>query len=116
MCVAAVLLGLSGAAVADPCEPLRQRIESQIAAKGVTEFSVTVVAIEAQVEGKVVGWCDTGQRKVIYRRGAPAEPGRVSVQLPAVQPRARPTPPTPPSPIITECRDGSVITSGDCPT
>lgn len=112
LCVAAVLLGLSGTASADPCEPLRQRIESQIADKGVSGFSVTVEAIETQVEGKVVGGCANGQRKVVYRRGGPAEPGRVSVKLPAGQPVARRAERTT---IITECRDGSVITRGNCP-
>jgi len=111
-CVAAVLLGLSGAAVADPCEPLRQRIESQIASRGVTGFSVTTVDIDALVEGKVVGWCDTERRKVVYRRGVSLERARVSVQLPVAPPKVRRPQP---NNIITECRDGSVITRGDCP-
>ena len=44
-------------AVLDNCEPLRERIEGNIASKGVTGFTVTVVDADASVPGDQVGTC-----------------------------------------------------------
>jgi hypothetical protein len=124
ICVAAVGLGVTGVALADPCAPLVQRIASQIAAKGITDYSLTVVPIDAQAPGKVVGWCNTRQSKVVLRRdgavvaarpapnpvAAPRQ--RVRIQFPANRQAAQPTTRLR---VITECRDGLVIVQGDCP-
>lgn len=136
VCVCALGLAFTSVVWADPCEPLRERIESQIRAKGVRDFALTVVPVDADVPGKAVGWCAAGQRKVVYRRGvvetAPAAnvpspaaeqtaaravtdregSGRVRVQIPV---RVAPITPTTRTKVITECRDGLVIIQGDCP-
>jgi hypothetical protein len=107
--VLALLLG-SAAASATTCEPLRLEIESKIKGAGVTGFTVTTVAASASAPGKVVGTCDQGSRKIMYLRLQSASGDA----------------PTPPAPaksvlaqhgsdaIVTECKDGSVITNGDC--
>jgi Protein of unknown function (DUF1161) len=107
---------LAQATPADPCEPLRARIESQVAARGITRFSVTVVEASAPVAGKVVGSCAEGQRKVVLRRGAANDDGAgatalsLPAQLASVARIRKPAPARAPgADIITECRDGTVI-------
>lgn len=92
-------------AVADNCEPLRERIEANIASKGVTGFTVTVVDANASVPGDQVGTCGNGTRKIVYLKSAGA-------QAPAAA-TAKP-PPVAKKPILTECKDGSVSMGGNC--
>jgi hypothetical protein len=90
----------------DNCEPLRLQIEQKIAANGVSEFSVTVVDVEADAAaGTVVGSCDRGRQKIMYIKGQ-----NVS------QPANRTTAPLPKgnSGILTECKDGTVTMGGTC--
>lgn len=98
--------GLGQAAATDICEPLRERIEAQIAATGVLSFAVIVANADAPVAGKVVGTCAKGTRKLVYVR---ADSGVRA---------AAPTPMPAPAPavasarndrVITECRDGTVV-------
>ncbi|MBL8387915.1 MAG: DUF1161 domain-containing protein [Hydrogenophaga sp.] len=107
-------LSLAGAPVmaGDICEPLREQIEVQIAGTGKTGFAVVVADVDAPVAGKVVGTCAKGTRKLVYVLADNAG-GRT----------ARPAPPTttalaparPRGAVITECRDGSVVTAlADC--
>lgn len=79
----------------DNCEPLRAQIESRIREAGVRQLSVTVHAMEEAVQGRVVGSCAQGRRKIVY------------VQHGAAPPRPMP-------PVLTECRDGSMPTDGRC--
>ena len=104
-------------AVADNCEPLRERIEANIASKGVTGFSVTVVDADAPAPGDQVGTCGNGSRKIMYLKNAGA-------QAPAASPPAvKKNPPAAPAekprtavkePILTECKDGTVSMGGSC--
>ncbi len=89
----------ANAVAASTCETLRTQIENRIAASGVARFRVTVVEAEAPAPGQVVGSCDMGRRKIVYL----PEPA----STPPAQERGA-------APIITECRDGSVRTGGDC--
>ena len=70
---AAVVVGLavSGPALAQrkDCEELKGEIEAKIKKNGVEKFSLDVVEAEAQGEGKVVGTCDGGTKKIVYKRG-----------------------------------------------
>jgi hypothetical protein len=108
---------VGGAAWADDnCEPLRSRIEANIASKGVTGFTVTTVDAGADTPGEVVGTCGLGSRKVVYQRSmseevvaADAPEGRVSVQF-----DPRPQRATPDSEIWVECADGSMVQGGRC--
>ena len=36
---------------------------------GIEKFSLDVVDKDAQAEGKVVGTCDSGAKKIVYKRG-----------------------------------------------
>ena len=70
---AAVVLGLtvSGAALAQKkdCAELKGEIEAKIKKNGVDKFSLDVVEADKQAEGKVVGTCDGGSKKIVYKRG-----------------------------------------------
>jgi hypothetical protein len=100
------------AAAATTCESLRLEIEAKIKHTGVTEYAVTTVEASASAPGKVVGTCDQGNKKIMYRRlDSTANPT-------AAAPAPAPTIPAPAKrgadAIITECKDGSVIINGDC--
>ncbi|MCY1543199.1 hypothetical protein D9M68_790040 [compost metagenome] len=111
---------------ADPCEPLRARIERQIASRGVQNFSVIAVDVAQEVPGKVVGSCAFGAKKVVYARGEQhvrdhqryaRDPQRVKLQvssLDALAMAVRPPASTPDDHILTECRDGTVSRDGHC--
>lgn len=95
---------LSTAAHADNCEPLRAQIEANIASKGVTAFTVTVVDAEAVVAGDTVGTCGLGEKKIVYARVTEA----------ASASAVRPQRPTPDEEIWVECKDGSMVQGGGC--
>ena len=71
--VAAVVLGmgLTGSAWAQKkdCAELKGEIEAKIKKNGVEKFSLDVVDAGAQADGKVVGTCDGGAKKIVYKRG-----------------------------------------------
>jgi hypothetical protein len=70
---AAVVVGLviSGSALAQrkDCDGLKSEIEAKIKKNGVEKFSLDVLDKDAQAEGKVVGTCDSGAKKIVYKRG-----------------------------------------------
>lgn len=118
---AALLVGLlcAAAQAADICEPLRERIEAQVAATGATDYVVVVLDIDTPAPGKVVGTCARGDRKIVYAAGDDARQIRerlaAMAPAPAVTPVPAPVPVAPPRTaavdpdMITECRDGSVV-------
>jgi hypothetical protein len=72
MIVAVVLaLGLAGSAWAQrkDCGELKGEIEAKIKKNGVEKFSLDVVDAGAQADGKVVGTCDGGAKKIVYKKG-----------------------------------------------
>ena len=67
--VLAVLMLVSSPAMArKDCNELKSEIEAKIKASGVKSFTLEVVAGEAK-DGKVVGSCDGGAKKIIYKKG-----------------------------------------------
>jgi hypothetical protein len=59
------------AQAAKPCEELKDEITKKLDAKG---YTLEIVAKDKDAEGKVVGTCDGGTKKIIYNRtSAPAE-------------------------------------------
>jgi hypothetical protein len=56
------------AQAAKPCEELKAEIAARLDAKGVQSYSLDIVAKEQDAEGKVVGTCDGGTKKIVYRR------------------------------------------------
>jgi hypothetical protein len=63
-----LVLASSPAFAGKDCNELKSEIEAKIKAKGVTSFTLEVVAGEAK-DGKVVGSCDGGTKKIVYKRG-----------------------------------------------
>ena len=62
------------AQVAKPCEELKDEITKKLDAKGVKGYTLEIVAKDKDAEGKVVGTCDGGTKKIIYTKAAaPAE-------------------------------------------
>lgn len=88
------------------CEAIRAQIDAKVRASGVNDFTLAVLDADTPSSGRVVGSCDLGTKKIVYERSAPAQ----APSTPPQQQRAKPRS----SPVITECRDGSVSTSGDC--
>jgi len=70
--VAVVALGVAGAASAQgarkSCDELKAEIEAKIKKNGVEKFTLDVVDMDAQAEGKVVGTCDGNTKKIVYKR------------------------------------------------
>jgi hypothetical protein len=58
------------AQVAKPCEELKDEISKKLDAKGVKGYTLEVVAKDKDAEGKVVGTCDGGTKKIIYTKSA----------------------------------------------
>jgi hypothetical protein len=52
------------------CSELKAEIDAKITANGVTAFTTTIVEKDAEADGKVVGTCDGGSRKIVYKRGS----------------------------------------------
>lgn len=70
---AAVALALGAASPAwaqrKDCNELKGEIEAKIKQNGVVSFTLDIVDKDAQAEGKVVGSCDGGTKKIVYKRG-----------------------------------------------
>ena len=66
-----VMLGLSGSAWAQrkACEELKGEIDAKIRKNGVETFTLDILDKDAQADGKVVGTCDGGTKKIVYKRG-----------------------------------------------
>ena len=51
------------------CDELKSEIEAKIKKNGVDKFTLDVVDKDAQAEGKVVGTCEGGAKKIVYKKG-----------------------------------------------
>lgn len=98
-CTLSVAATSAGAQAAN-CDSIRAGIDAKIRASGASGYTLAVVAADAKVDGKVVGSCERGTKKIVYATGAPASAPR------AVAPTD--------APILTECKDGTVTRGGDC--
>lgn len=67
----ALALGMNSAAWAQrkDCNELKTEIEDKIKKNGVEKFTLDIVDKDAQADGKVVGTCDGGTKKIVYKRG-----------------------------------------------
>jgi ABC-type spermidine/putrescine transport system permease subunit II len=63
------LLGDSAQGMRKPCDELKGEIEAKIKKNGVEKFTLDIVEKDAQADGKVVGTCDGGSKKIVYKRG-----------------------------------------------
>jgi hypothetical protein len=58
---------------AKPCEELKTDIAAKLDAKGVKGYSLDIVAKDTDAaDGKVVGTCEGGTKKIVYKKGAAA--------------------------------------------
>jgi len=58
-----------------PCEELKAEIVQKLDAKGVKGYSLEIMAKNAEVtDGKVVGTCGGGTKKIIYRKTSTPPP------------------------------------------
>jgi len=72
--IAALVLGLSvsstwAQSMRKDCSELKTEIEEKIKKNGVESFTLAIVDKDAEAEGKVVGTCDGGTKKIVYKRG-----------------------------------------------
>jgi hypothetical protein len=67
--VALLLVAAPAMAQRKDCEELKTEIEAKIKANGVKEFTLQIVANEDAKDGNVVGSCDGGTKKILYKRG-----------------------------------------------
>jgi hypothetical protein len=67
--IASLLLASPVLAQVKPCEELKSEIDAKIKKNGVKEFTLTIVEKDAPEDGKVVGTCDGGTKKIVYKRG-----------------------------------------------
>jgi outer membrane lipoprotein-sorting protein len=67
--VASMLIVLPASAQVKPCEELKSEIEAKIKNNGVKDFTLTIVDKDQAEDGKVVGTCDGGTKKIVYKRG-----------------------------------------------
>ena len=93
------------------CEDLRAEVESRIRSTGTSQFIVAIVDTAASVPGKIVGTCNRGSKKLVYTQAPPAPTG-TNEQTAASSATGRPARKV--EPIITECKDGSVVMNSDC--
>ena len=66
--LAFTLLSTPAFAQPKPCEELKAEIDTKIQNKGATGYSLTIVDKDAPEDGKVVGTCDGGTKKIVYKR------------------------------------------------
>lgn len=74
-----------------PCGELKNEIADKLDAKGVKNYSLTIVANAEVGDQKVVGSCDGGTNKIVYARGEAAAPAPAET-APAETPAAEAAP------------------------
>ncbi len=68
MIVAASLLGGTSAFAAKSCDELKTEIAARLDAKSVTGYALDIVAADKAGDGKVVGSCEGGAKKIVYSK------------------------------------------------
>ncbi|MDM4768928.1 DUF1161 domain-containing protein [Solimonas sp. SE-A11] len=66
--LAAVLTLPTLAVAAKPCDELKGEIAAHLDGKGVKSYSLDVVPAAEANGGKVVGSCDAGAKRIVYKR------------------------------------------------
>ena len=70
---AAALLSLAAAPAfaQKPCEELKTEIAAKLDAKGVKNYLLEIVPSDAIKDQTVVGSCELGTKKIVYKKEAP---------------------------------------------
>jgi hypothetical protein len=66
--VAALFTLAAGSAFATPCDTVKSQIEAKIKGHGVKAYTLDVVAAAEVKDLKVVGSCEGGKKKLVYKR------------------------------------------------
>ena len=64
----ALLFAATPALAAKSCDELKDEIEAKLKAKNVQGYSLEVVASADVKEQKVVGSCEAGNKKIVYKK------------------------------------------------
>ena len=72
--IAALGLVASPALAKKDCEELKNEINETIAKKGAQAFTLKIVKTGDEQDLKVVGSCDGGAKKIVYKRDAGDKP------------------------------------------
>lgn len=67
--LAALMLAASPALARKDCQELKSEIEAKIKANGVPVFTLEIVPAGEVKDGEVVGSCDGGTKKIVFKRG-----------------------------------------------
>ena len=51
------------------CESVVAQIEAKLVGKGITKYTLLIIAKDEATDSRVVGTCDGGAKKIIYKRG-----------------------------------------------
>lgn len=66
------------------CDDLKTEIATKLDGKGVKGYSLDVVAKDAEVtDGKVVGTCEGGTKKIVYKKGGAAPKAEAPAKEPS---------------------------------
>lgn len=64
-----LLFCLPAMAQVKPCEELKSEIEAKLKDKGVQNYTLDIVPNDGVGDKTVVGSCNGGQNKIVYKRG-----------------------------------------------
>ena len=70
------------------CEELKSEIAKKVEANGAKTYTLEIVAKDKEAEGKQVGSCENGTKKIMYLRTSPPP-----AAAPSPKPAAQPTKP-----------------------
>ena len=114
----APLLLLASTAQANNCDAIRADIDARVRANGMGNHSLSVVDRATVAPGRVVGSCDQGSKKILMiQPGLPtaaAGPAPAFAASQSTHSRHDSRRSSASDDILTECRDGSIVTGPDC--
>lgn len=65
-------IGLSAVALSafaqKPCDELKSEIDAKLQAKGAKGYTLDVIATDQVKDEKVIGSCNGGKKKIVYKR------------------------------------------------
>jgi hypothetical protein len=59
---------LSSYAAGKPCQELKAEIQAKLAAKNVAKYSLEIMGKDVAQDGKTVGTCEGGTKKIVYSK------------------------------------------------
>jgi hypothetical protein len=105
----AALLSACVSSYAVTCDVLKSEIESKIKAGGMTNFTLNVLDADSAGTAKIVGTCELGKKKIVYRSSRST--GTLATGT-AAGAKRRGADPRQAEEMWTECKDG--FSGPDC--